>query len=59
MTTFVLVHGAFASSAELAPAIPALEALGHREAPPHVATQRTGYAGRLSPGSLRIPGTLR
>jgi len=30
MTTFVLVHGAFGSSAELAPVIPELEALGHR-----------------------------
>jgi pimeloyl-ACP methyl ester carboxylesterase len=30
MTTFVLVHGAFGSSAELAPVIPELEAFGHR-----------------------------
>lgn len=30
MATFVLVHGAFGSSAELAPVIPFLEALGHR-----------------------------
>ncbi len=30
MTTFILVHGAFGSSAELAPVIPELEALGHR-----------------------------
>ena len=30
MATFVLVHGAFGSSAELAPVIPMLEALGHR-----------------------------
>jgi len=30
MTTFVLVHGAFGSSAELAPVIPELQALGHR-----------------------------
>lgn len=30
MTTFVLVHGAFGSAAELAPVIPELEALGHR-----------------------------
>ncbi|HQR10183.1 MAG TPA: alpha/beta hydrolase [Casimicrobiaceae bacterium] len=30
MTTFVLVHGAFGSSAELAPVIPELDALGHR-----------------------------
>jgi pimeloyl-ACP methyl ester carboxylesterase len=30
MTTFVLVHGAFGSPAELAPLIPELEALGHR-----------------------------
>jgi len=30
MATFVLVHGAFGSSAELAPVIPELEALGHR-----------------------------
>jgi pimeloyl-ACP methyl ester carboxylesterase len=30
MTTFVLVHGAFGSAAELAPVIPLLEALGHR-----------------------------
>ena len=30
MTTFVLVHGAFGSPAELAPVIPLLEALGHR-----------------------------
>lgn len=30
MTTFVLVHGAFGSSAELAPVIPELKALGHR-----------------------------
>lgn len=30
MTTFVLVHGGFGSSAELAPVIPELEALGHR-----------------------------
>ena len=30
MSTFVLVHGAFGSSAELAPVIPQLEALGHR-----------------------------
>jgi len=30
MTTFVLVHGAFGSSAELAPVIPELEARGHR-----------------------------
>ena len=30
MTTFVLVHGAFGSAAELAPVIPHLEALGHR-----------------------------
>ena len=30
MTTFVLVHGAFGSSVELAPVIPELEALGHR-----------------------------
>ena len=30
MTTFVLVHGAFGSPAELAPVIPELEALGHR-----------------------------
>jgi len=30
MSTFVLVHGAFGSSAELAPVIPRLEALGHR-----------------------------
>ena len=30
MTTFVLVHGAFGSPAELAPVIPPLEALGHR-----------------------------
>ena len=30
MTTFVLVHGGFGSPAELAPVIPALEALGHR-----------------------------
>jgi pimeloyl-ACP methyl ester carboxylesterase len=29
MATFVLVHGAFGSPAELAPAIPLLEALGH------------------------------
>ena len=29
MTTFVLVHGAFGSPAELAPVIPELEALGH------------------------------
>ncbi|MEQ8483124.1 MAG: alpha/beta fold hydrolase [Pseudomonadales bacterium] len=29
MTTFVLVHGAFGSAAELAPVIPELEALGH------------------------------
>src|SRR5512139_4061474 len=30
MATFVLVHGAFGSPAELAPVIPFLEALGHR-----------------------------
>jgi pimeloyl-ACP methyl ester carboxylesterase len=30
MTTFVLVHGGFGSPAELAPAIPELEVLGHR-----------------------------
>jgi pimeloyl-ACP methyl ester carboxylesterase len=30
MTTFVLVHGAFGSPAELASVIPELEALGHR-----------------------------
>jgi hypothetical protein len=30
MATFVLVHGAFGSAAELAPVIPSLEALGHR-----------------------------
>ena len=30
MATFVLVHGAFGSPAELAPVIPELEALGHR-----------------------------
>jgi len=30
MTTFVLVHGAFGSSAELAPVLPVLEAHGHR-----------------------------
>src|SRR5512139_696313 len=30
MATFVLVHGAFGSPAELAPVIPWLEALGHR-----------------------------
>jgi pimeloyl-ACP methyl ester carboxylesterase len=30
MTTFVLVHGAFGSPAELVPVIPELEALGHR-----------------------------
>jgi pimeloyl-ACP methyl ester carboxylesterase len=30
MSTFVLVHGAFGSPAELAPVIPELEALGHR-----------------------------
>lgn len=30
MTTFVLVHGAFGSPAELAPVIPLLEAFGHR-----------------------------
>jgi pimeloyl-ACP methyl ester carboxylesterase len=30
MTTFVLVHGAFGSSAELTPVIPLLETLGHR-----------------------------
>lgn len=30
MSTFVLVHGAFGSSAELSPVIPLLEALGHR-----------------------------
>jgi pimeloyl-ACP methyl ester carboxylesterase len=30
MITFVLVHGAFGSAAELAPAVPELEALGHR-----------------------------
>src|SRR3972149_11210239 len=30
MTTVVLVHGGFGSSAELAPVIPELEALGHR-----------------------------
>jgi pimeloyl-ACP methyl ester carboxylesterase len=30
MTTFVLVHGAFGSPAELTPVIPELEALGHR-----------------------------
>jgi pimeloyl-ACP methyl ester carboxylesterase len=30
MATFVLVHGAFGSPAELAPVIPMLEALGHR-----------------------------
>ena len=30
MTTFVLVHGAFGSAAELAPVIPELEALGRR-----------------------------
>jgi pimeloyl-ACP methyl ester carboxylesterase len=30
VTTFVLVHGAFGSAAELAPVIPSLEALGHR-----------------------------
>jgi pimeloyl-ACP methyl ester carboxylesterase len=30
MTTFVLVHGAFGSSAELALVIPELDALGHR-----------------------------
>ena len=30
MATFVLVHGAFGSPAELAPVIPQLEALGHR-----------------------------
>ena len=30
MATFVLVHGAFGSPAELAPVIPLLEALGHR-----------------------------
>ena len=30
MATFVLVHGAFGSAAELAPVIPELEALGHR-----------------------------
>lgn len=30
MTTFVLVHGAFGSPAELAPVIPELEALGQR-----------------------------
>jgi pimeloyl-ACP methyl ester carboxylesterase len=30
MTTFVLVHGAFGSAAELAPVVPELEALGHR-----------------------------
>ena len=30
MTTFVLVHGAFGSAAELAPVMPELEALGHR-----------------------------
>jgi pimeloyl-ACP methyl ester carboxylesterase len=29
MTTFILVHGAFGSAAELAPVIPELEALGH------------------------------
>ena len=30
MATFVLVHGAFGSPAELAPVIPELEARGHR-----------------------------
>lgn len=30
MTTFVIVHGAFGSPAEMAPVIPELEALGHR-----------------------------
>ena len=30
MTTFVLVHGAFGSAAELAPVIAELETLGHR-----------------------------
>jgi pimeloyl-ACP methyl ester carboxylesterase len=30
MTTFVLVHGAFGSAAELAPVLPVLEAHGHR-----------------------------
>jgi pimeloyl-ACP methyl ester carboxylesterase len=30
MATFVLVHGAFGSAAELAPVVPELEALGHR-----------------------------
>jgi pimeloyl-ACP methyl ester carboxylesterase len=30
METFVLVHGAFGSAAELAPVIPELESLGHR-----------------------------
>lgn len=30
MTTFVLVHGAFGSAAELSPVIPELEARGHR-----------------------------
>ncbi|MBY0395135.1 MAG: alpha/beta hydrolase, partial [Thermoleophilia bacterium] len=29
-TTFVLVHGAFGSPAELAPVVPYLEELGHR-----------------------------
>jgi pimeloyl-ACP methyl ester carboxylesterase len=30
MATFVLVHGAFGSPAELAPVIPEVEAIGHR-----------------------------
>ena len=30
MATFVLVHGAFGSPAELVPVIPELETLGHR-----------------------------
>lgn len=30
MSTFVLVHGAFGSAAELAPVVPFIEALGHR-----------------------------
>lgn len=53
MATFVLVHGAFGSPAELSPVTPALEALGHRAIAVnlpcmHPAATLGDYAGRWS-----------
>jgi pimeloyl-ACP methyl ester carboxylesterase len=63
MATFVLVHGAFGSPAELAPVIPELVALGHRAIAVDLpctdpAATLDDYAGAVARATAGIDGPL-